>query len=71
MPNQSAYQVLLVGLTHAHAVHGTQALFPLPQQSLGTRLGGTRTRDSRSGGSSFNRQTISASHVFTCILLYG
>ena len=32
-----AYHVLLIGLAHAHAVV-TRLSFPLPQESLGTRL---------------------------------
>ena len=35
--HHSAYQVLLVGLTHAHAVV-PRLSFPRPQESLGTRL---------------------------------
>ena len=36
--HHSAYQVLLVGLTHARAVV-PRLSFPRPQESLGTRLG--------------------------------
>ena len=36
-PPRSAHDVLLVGLAHAHAVI-TRLSFPLPQESLGTRL---------------------------------